>query len=785
MMFRAKSISRFSAFALAAVFALTLAGCGGGGGGVGGDDGAADPVDPPMTGPTEAEIAQMIMDAKDDANEAAKLANAALETAKETLSNAAGDRDAAPIHFALATAELGRAKTAYENAQEAADKAQDADTLNDATKYKDMAVEAREDAEAARDEVIKYGGATSLASAQEAADMYKDLAARALANGFTRIIDPRDGSVIENGHGAALRIALIREEAEEARNAADRAKAARLDYAQAEEEAKKAEAVLKRAEAALPIIRKAAADAAAAARKAKNATMAEDARDARDEAKEHYETLVTYLLNLNGMGIGLNTGVAAPVTPMPPPRTPVAAHVLGLLKAANAVDVEAAIDADDNPDTEDIDESTDEGARAVRVMAVAAAIGAAAGTPADADNDSTTTGGSGGATATASWEPDTQADPPVEFAAGAFEIIVTPSTGVALTFRTTAVEADPGNNISAMPQTATRIDGVSGFMHGYSISDGSNHAIVFTDIEQTVAAKDAVTIDLTISNKPVSKSEVVLADGATDLTGAAYDHDGDEDTNPVPAEFVCGSTTPTDCQFEIEDGELTRLVKYVVNVTEDDFELTAATGPVPDSDYLAFGVWLNDGDSPGVAAFADGGEPIASFADYVTLTGTATYNGKATGVYTAGSSVDYFEGDASLTANFGAPGTADDENAADDEVGTIQGSITSIYAGGVATGDTISLREADITDAGDFSGNARMGAGVIRDDDTVAYPYNGTWSGRFYGPATDDAATEDVVEGPANTAPAAVAGTFGVTGTVGEGDDAVTRSYVGAFGARR
>ena len=33
MMFREKSISKFYAFALAAVFALTLAGCGGSGGG--------------------------------------------------------------------------------------------------------------------------------------------------------------------------------------------------------------------------------------------------------------------------------------------------------------------------------------------------------------------------------------------------------------------------------------------------------------------------------------------------------------------------------------------------------------------------------------------------------------------------------------------------------------------------------------------------------------------------------------------------------------------------------
>ena len=38
MMFRDKSISKFYTFALAAVFALTLAGCGGSGGGAAVDD---------------------------------------------------------------------------------------------------------------------------------------------------------------------------------------------------------------------------------------------------------------------------------------------------------------------------------------------------------------------------------------------------------------------------------------------------------------------------------------------------------------------------------------------------------------------------------------------------------------------------------------------------------------------------------------------------------------------------------------------------------------------------
>ena len=97
-------------------------------------------------------------------------------------------------------------------------------------------------------------------------------------------------------------------------------------------------------------------------------------------------------------------------------------------------------------------------------------------------------------------------------------------------------------------------------------------------------------------------------------------------------------------------------------------------------DYLAFGVWLIEdgdedtgGDQPSFAAFANGGERIENFATYVTLTGTANYSGKAAGVHTEGDSVDWFEGDASLTANFGAIDTDVERTAeADSTVGTDQ-----------------------------------------------------------------------------------------------------------------
>ena len=88
----------------------------------------------------------------------------------------------------------------------------------------------------------------------------------------------------------------------------------------------------------------------------------------------------------------------------------------------------------------------------------------------------------------------------------------------------------------------------------------------------------------------------------------------------------------------------------------------------------------------------------------------------------------------------------------------------------------------NITGTGAFSGDARMGAGTTVDAVTT-YPYNGTWGGQFYNGTEDDDETTDVDE--SMVAPGSVAGTFGVTGTMGEGDDAVTRSYLGAFGAHQ
>ena len=89
------------------------------------------------------------------------------------------------------------------------------------------------------------------------------------------------------------------------------------------------------------------------------------------------------------------------------------------------------------------------------------------------------------------------------------------------------------------------------------------------------------------------------------------------------------------------------------------------------------------------AAFAVGGTDYAASAEQ-EITGSATYNGKAAGAHhKTGEGVNWFDGDASLTAEFGE----------DDEAGTISGAISNIRVnGGAALTDSIVLRQAALTD---------------------------------------------------------------------------------------
>lgn len=181
----------------------------------------------------------------------------------------------------------------------------------------------------------------------------------------------------------------------------------------------------------------------------------------------------------------------------------------------------------------------------------------------------------------------------------------------------------------------------------------------------------------------------------------------------------------------------------------------------------------------GRAAVGDAGEPIA----VTEVNGDATYRGKAAGVHSTATAVDFFHADATLNARFG-DATAD---------GTITGSIHNIKAAGRPVDGSIELVVSDpdaatptpnIAADGEFAGQARMGNTGERDSNGRAiYRYTGTWDGAFYNHMEDDADTTTVMESERGTG--SVAGMFGV----GRADSAATtdvdetESYVSALGA--
>ena len=928
MRFREKSISKLYAFAMAAVFALVLAGCGGGGGGTT----AAPPDETPMPTPEEmctsdgnvwsngacitpaqfarqtceaangrynadgsctsaADIAQeMITAAQNAASTAAAAANAAYEAAKAAVMAQDDNMSADPGSYAIAMNARDRAMAAATAAQAASDAAAAATDVAAAEAQRDIALAKQGEAEAEQANAEMYAGmvqtaqgaiddeeqrvldvaaakaaamasyeaadvdatkaetaatsaettapgspgamvardaataARNSANAAQAAhdaitdDMTKEEADMKAADAATaasaanssymtakaenddiqtsastlaeqqRVRDVADATTAAGNAATAARAAATaaRASATSAREAADAARASYMAAMAARTDATNAQMQYMAADTAATAAETAATAAEAAADAAEAAHTSIDAAGSGADAKAAQATAEMKQSDAEGSAETASTQYMAANTAMGEAATAAGTHVLGLLMKANAVGV-----------MDDTETMADE--QAARVMAVATAIGDAAA----AGN------GSGNTSVAVNWPGDTPANPdaspPTELVEGTLSIELDPEgSGTALTFRTKAVEADPAAGVTAAPKTATMIDGLGDFMHGYSLSDGTRHAIVFTDKvkgKDLAAAVTAVTARSVRNQAITTASELakVTSTGST-ITGVEWTPSGEAPltgTLSCPAETACSITLDA-------DGAVSAIAGYTFTGSRAARAAAAAVTAdnTNNSNYLAFGFWLQEDDNsdttlgdPDFGAFAGGGSVVtADTYGGAVVTGTATYNGSATGLYTAGSSVDYFSADATLMANFGTPGTAADATAADDDLGSVTGMINNIVAGGMAMEDVIYLDALDgdtgtdgiqnITATGALNGRARMGTGITNQvTGAVTYPYNGAWSGQFYNGTADVATTTNVNE--SHVAPGSVVGTFGVTGTVGTGDDAVTRSFVGAFGAHK
>ncbi len=598
--------------------------------------------------------------------------------------------------------------------------------------------------------------------------------------------DAKTYADMAKGHydSAMSKATQARAEAVKARDAANKAKAARTDYANADKEAKKAEDAATAAEKARDAA-KTASDAAKAEydkAMAADVTVA-DAEAARDEAKKQNGIAQANDTGAGGAGPQYMAAKAAADMAAKAANT----HVLGLFKIANAYHIVTAADPDAN--TDDTEAGLIAKNKAAHVDAVSSAIATAA---ADADNSQGTTSvtdhNTGGGAFDSTDDTGTRwpynADNDATNGSGDGKITVV--VDINNTSYTTTRD-DPSTK-DTDETNFTSEAGLGSFNHGFEIShdtveqgddntkvdvgDTKTRILVFTDKKQGSARKASVNVS--INNRPAVAGRIQIGATDTDLSNATYDHDGDGKNYLSGATFAC--PTGTDCDYTISAGKVTTMTGYRVTVSG----VIPAVNPTEDLSYLAFGIWLQEtltaANTPNTyqfGAFADGGSAVT--ATLAGVTGDATYTGKAAGVYTNGAKVDYFEGDAKLTADF------------DDS--TITGMINNIVAGGVSMTDVINLND-DGTPAdgnignGTFNGDARMGTGTTKDNVTT-YTYNGTWSGQFYNPADEDDGNNAI-----NKAPGSAAGTFGVTGTdkMGTPDDSkddVTTSYVGAFGAHK
>ena len=422
-------------------------------------------------------------------------------------------------------------------------------------------------------------------------------------------------------------------------------------------------------------------------------------------------------------------------------------HVLGLFMSANAYDVK------------DDDDAEEEVASVGAAIAAAAMAAAADGAQA------------GSATATAAWAIDTPDNPDTadvdEAMASLLEI--TFASGVSGGGAENGITSDTVGDADATPvlkPNAEQTDVGGDFPHRFDMSSEGARVLVFTDKEQETPEVVAVTA-VTVVNAAVEVGAIEsvgeFSDGETSFPGS-FDHDDQDNTPAIEGTFTCADSP---CSL-------------VYTGSGDDVMVTTATGytfsgrregvtaveEAAKADYLLFGVWLDETDAGAdtFGAIATGGQPFTA-GNVTALEGKATYSGPAVGAHhKTGSGVSSFDGDANLTADF----------AADDEPGTIEGTIDNISVGG---GDpmeaSIHLVKTPLTNnENTFDGAAVMGAQERPGEAT--HTFNGTWSGGVFGNG------EEITDHPGS-----VAGTFGVTDTTGTGDDAVTESYVGAFGAHQ
>ena len=271
--------------------------------------------------------------------------------------------------------------------------------------------------------------------------------------------------------------------------------------------------------------------------------------------------------------------------------------------------------------------------------------------------------------------------------------------------------------------------------------------------------------------------DAAVEDDATtmdvDETVAAFETDATFDG--APGTLTCGGDT--DCTVTLDaDGDITAVTGGWIFTPDADAEALVA-----DADYLHYGVWLKKTtDEDGAVTYNEvetfAGSSVDPSGSLATVTGTASYEGGAVGVYvmkhgysqTTGELDDatsgHFKARAYLEATFAQVDNMDGEGTiAESMLDSITGTIDQFeLSGGEANAWAVEL-DGDIVPA----------TGTVVDGITSDVAENGddgTFTGTFHGSTTDE-------DGTATVQPSSVVGEFNANFRNG--------AVAGAFGARK
>ena len=298
----------------------------------------------------------------------------------------------------------------------------------------------------------------------------------------------------------------------------------------------------------------------------------------------------------------------------------------------------------------------------------------------------------------------------------------------------------------------------------------------YTALTVTNVAADGANLPKVMASAFTSNSIATLTfggDDPADEDDEAYETAGTY--NGAMGTYMCAGGT-ADCTVTLDAmGKLTAMSDGWVFIPDE-----GATSDVPDADYLSYGVWLKRTTKDGAVTYNEvdtfAMSSVAASGSVAGVTGSATYEGGATGVYVhqvrnPAGNIDtatsgHFTADVALTATFGqVPVSATDTTGtiAPNLLNTLSGTINNFMLSGHDEGPGWSLYlQGDIDTGTGAVADGDVGTAKDRGDD-------GSYTATFHGDVTADAA--GVVPKPGSV--------------VGEFDAVFSNgSVAGAFGAR-